>query len=437
VVTGCNEQTRYSDRHCHNHRKEANKLEVKSAGASAANILNIASEASNWACLRCTFHNGPDRQSCEMCGAPKLSPTGTEECIAHTEENEEFWICAKCEMRNASHISECETCDEPSSKKGDSLQIKSAESNATTEQVITQQGGETDGEVTAIHPDQEVATTVLAADGSTFDLGQMKNSQTILSLKKVLAEKSGMSVGGSQLYVVDDNREGIDDLKLRNSEIVEQVMTYTASSTELHMMVLQDGGHECQFTALSPSLGFKQPHAFDTGGALYFLGSNGNTTEYTNPHTLGAVVSAMSSVDNEYGAVDRFVRHASANDWGDTNWVKSCGDDASNWMSVDLGENRSLDINHYCMRHGNHNGDRRPQNWRLEGSKDGSAWVMLREHNNDETMPYGGYAVGDWEVDNVGESFRHFRVFQTGRSSGGSSLLAVAGFELYGILYGA
>ena len=57
----------------------------------------------------------------------------------------------------------------------------------------------------------------------------------------------------------------------------------------------------------------------------------------------------------------------------------------NSWMSVDLGEGRSLRPDHYCLRHGHDNrGGHVLRHWRLEGSHDGRAWVALRTHT---TLP--------------------------------------------------
>jgi hypothetical protein len=102
-------------------------------------------------------------------------------------------------------------------------------------------------------------------------------------------------------------------------------------------------------------------------------------------------------------------------------------------MAVDLGENRSLCVNHYCLRT-----DQYPhhklRHWQLQGSADGSTWETLREHTNDSTLSDTPMSTAAWEVEAGGRAFRHFRVLQTGQNSAGKHYLMCAGIELYGTL---
>ena len=104
-------------------------------------------------------------------------------------------------------------------------------------------------------------------------------------------------------------------------------------------------------------------------------------------------------------------------------------------MSVDLGEGRSLRPNHYCLRHSN-NSTQKLQNWRLEGSHDGSTWVALRTHTNDESIALQEMATAAWPVEGATEAFRHFRILQTGLNSNGNNALMCAGIELHGTFRG-
>ena len=177
--------------------------------------------------------------------------------------------------------------------------------------------------------------------------------------------------------------------------------------------------------------------AFDTNGVLHWIGTEGGTRVYANPHTAGRVVAAMSSVGgsgtSEYDAPHRFVQHEPD---GRRNLTR---DIPNSWMSVDLGEGRRLAPNHYCLRHSN-NTSSVLRNWRLEGSNDGAAWTTLRAHNNDATLPSGvRFGTGAWEVEGGGEDgrgggYRHFRILSTGTNSGGHHYVMCAGIELYGTL---
>jgi len=82
---------------------------------------------------------------------------------------------------------------------------------------------------------------------------------------------------------------------------------------------------------------------FDENGVLYHIGTAGGKEAYTNPHEAGRVVAAKSS--NNTGNDAHFVQHAHSS--GISNYT----DNAPNsWMSVDLGESRTLQPNYYCLR---------------------------------------------------------------------------------------
>ena len=178
------------------------------------------------------------------------------------------------------------------------------------------------------------------------------------------------------------------------------------------------GAVECRFES-----------AFDTNGVLYHIGTAGGTEPYANPHVAGRVVAAMSSVGGLNGSPARFVHHQH------TDSVSNYTIDApDSWMSVDLGEGRSLLLSHYCLRADRHASPFKLRNWVLEGSHDGISWVTLRTHSNDTSIANVAMAAAAWEVAGATEAFRHFRIRQTGENSIGSSHLMCAGIELYGTL---
>jgi hypothetical protein len=182
--------------------------------------------------------------------------------------------------------------------------------------------------------------------------------------------------------------------------------------------------------------------AFDTNGVLHHIGTAGGREAYRNPQEAGRVVAAVSSVGS--GRPQLLVQHQH-----DRPVSNSTQNEPNSWMSVDLGEGRSLRPDHYCLRHDNTQGGAL-RNWRLEGSHDGRAWVALRTHTNDASIVdegrvgewpayygtwYGKTAV--WPVDCQGaEAFRHFRILQMGKNSSASDDLHCAGIELYGTFRG-
>jgi hypothetical protein len=136
----------------------------------------------------------------------------------------------------------------------------------------------------------------------------------------------------------------------------------------------------------------------------------------------------MSSIND--GAPSRVVQHVPD---GKHNYT---GNVPNSWMSVDLGAARRLAVDHYCLRHGyKHNGSQMLRNWRLEGSNDNAAWVVLKTHTDDQALAEAYYSTAAWPVTPpTAEGFRHFRIFQFGKNSNKSDHLLCAGIELYGTL---
>ena len=127
--------------------------------------------------------------------------------------------------------------------------------------------------------------------------------------------------------------------------------------------------------------------------------------------------------------------HPGGNDTSNTNYTE---DKPGSWISIDLGASRALRLTHYALRHGRYDGYHRLRSWRLEGSNDpSSGWVTLKDYKDDESLPDQGWCVGDWAVEGIEQEYRHFRIIQTGRNSGGYHSLMCAGLEVYGELQGA
>jgi hypothetical protein len=106
----------------------------------------------------------------------------------------------------------------------------------------------------------------------------------------------------------------------------------------------------------------------------------------------------------------------------------------NSWVSIDLGEGRSLIVNYYCLRHGGKKGYSRLQSWDFEGSNDGSEWTVLRVHKDDNSLPDQAFSVAAWKVEGVNKAYRHFRIRMTGEHPNGNHSLYCAGIELWGQL---
>lgn len=179
---------------------------------------------------------------------------------------------------------------------------------------------------------------------------------------------------------------------------------------------------------------------FDENGLLYFIGSQGGTANYLNPHKLEVkyegkgVVASMSSMDR--GAYDcspfKFVDCVEH-----VNFSENL---QPSWMQVDIGACRLMTVNHYCLRHGNKDSSTHAlRNWEFQASNTGGNadddWVTLRCHSNDCSLTETPFSVADWVVEetqlsNVG--YRYFRIFNYGVNSSADYRLFCSGIELFG-----
>ena len=173
-------------------------------------------------------------------------------------------------------------------------------------------------------------------------------------------------------------------------------------------------------------LSFTAP--FDDKGVLHFIATDGGTCAYANPHDSGRVVASMSSIGN--GDPRRFVQGASHD--GQYNHTDN---QADSWMPVDL--KRQLIPSHYCLRSDVFSNRHKMRHWRLEGSNDGNSWTTLRDHSNDTALGDVAFSVAHWPLPDVATAYRHFRIYQTGKSSSNQDHLICTGIELYGVLLGA
>jgi len=129
------------------------------------------------------------------------------------------------------------------------------------------------------------------------------------------------------------------------------------------------------------------------------------------------------------------------------------------WFCVDFGQDRSIIPSHYTVGYGSSGSACLPRFWIFQGAKKltrsdhqyGSNdtpqndidWKTLSIHNNDVTLN-SEWALHTWKL-NCKDSFRYFRIVQTGpnsfNSSGGednwSQVLVVNRFEIYGTLLGS
>ena len=168
---------------------------------------------------------------------------------------------------------------------------------------------------------------------------------------------------------------------------------------------------------------------FDAIGVIHHIATEGGTSEWVNPHTAGRLVCEWSSTSG--GESGHLVSKYDA-----MPGVSRTGNQPNSWMRVDLGEARTLVVNHYALKE---SGDSSVtlRNWQLQGADAAEGpWTMLRRHDNDASIQTSkAYFVAAWPVD-AAQPFRFFRIFQHGHNVaphvGGH--LSCAGIELYGRL---
>ena len=159
----------------------------------------------------------------------------------------------------------------------------------------------------------------------------------------------------------------------------------------------------------------------DTRGILYWLGTNGGTTEWCNPGERELVTVSRSS----YG-------HGKAMDVADrkASWC-STSNKPNQWWKIDFGDKTAVNVAAYSLRHGWSGSAGALRNWSLEGSNDNKRWGTLIQHRNDATLN-GKYAFATWKVDAGEAYYRYLRVRQTGKNSAGTHALRLCGMEVYG-----
>lgn len=117
---------------------------------------------------------------------------------------------------------------------------------------------------------------------------------------------------------------------------------------------------------------FEYSHDFDECGLLYFIGSNGLTRMWQNPHSTGKVRSFASSIGS--GSVENFVGREAVN--------CRTNNEQFAFMGVDIQDYRAFCPTSYTLRNRN-SPSHVIQNWEFQASNDNfQTWIVLdrREH---------------------------------------------------------
>ncbi len=202
------------------------------------------------------------------------------------------------------------------------------------------------------------------------------------------------------------------------------------SGLELYGSLYWTDGRPHTFVSLPPPLLFEYTRDGDGQGVLGFLATQGKARAWTNPHETGAVRVAASSLADGASLAALLADPALP--------AGRCVTKAEpqSWLAVDL-LTCCVSPTHYTLRHyATHDGEA-VRTWLLQGSVDGSesSFITLRAHEGDATLDRKGKSH-TWTLtgEACSQSFRVFRVLQTGRNSHSHHFLALGGFEVYGTL---
>merc|ERR1711990_578348 len=87
----------------------------------------------------------------------------------------------------------------------------------------------------------------------------------------------------------------------------------------------------------------------------------------------------------------------------DCNVMNDTANEAGQWIRIDLGEDRRLILEHYCIRN-DCQGKYAIRNWKLQGSnQEAGSWTTLSFHRNDASLPPEDYGSAAWPVEDAGE----------------------------------
>lgn len=179
--------------------------------------------------------------------------------------------------------------------------------------------------------------------------------------------------------------------------------------------------------APEPSI-FKHQSDFDENGLIYFIGSNGRTTEWVNPGQYGLVtVTSSDGKQLPYGKLEDILSRDSVSVNCHTK------DNKKAWFSIDLGV--YIVPTAYTLRHARGYGRSALRHWLLQASKDSVNWVTLVTHTDDRSLSEPG-STCTWPIDCAADEtqgFRHIRIQQNGRNASNQThYLSLSGFEIYG-----
>lgn len=175
---------------------------------------------------------------------------------------------------------------------------------------------------------------------------------------------------------------------------------------------------------------FRHQHDFDENGIIYYIGTNGKTSDWVNPGQYGLVtITSSEGRLLPYGKLEDILSRESISVNCHTK------DNKKAWFAIDLGMN--IVPTAYTLRHARGYGRSALRNWLFQMSKDGINWITMVTHNEDKSLVEPG-STYTWPIDcpqneDAQSGYRHVRIQQNGRNASGQThYLSLSGFEIYG-----
>jgi len=164
----------------------------------------------------------------------------------------------------------------------------------------------------------------------------------------------------------------------------------------------------------------------DYRGLFYWLGKSKGATEWSNPMSKQLIAISSSSAWANTAIPDTICANPPI-----TNAIFWTNSEFGAWIKFDIdpkGEGLKFVPTHYY--YGFQTNTWLPRNWNFEGSQNNVDWITLKTHIDDNTMQ----SVGNYlfQVPNVHDGYRYFRIRLTGQDSNGSNFVGLSFFELFG-----
>ncbi|MBC6436214.1 discoidin domain-containing protein [Nostoc sp. HG1] len=161
----------------------------------------------------------------------------------------------------------------------------------------------------------------------------------------------------------------------------------------------------------------------DTNGVIYAIGTNKNTTAFSNPSLDNRIGVTSSSILNNNPFTKAFGRIPT---------VAHSLNGGIQWLKIDFGSNNKIKINKYIIQGRDDFNGHHPRNWELQGSNDDASWAVIDSQVNNSSINQGTWFQS--AVITSAILYRYLRVIQTGLNSSGDTYLALGQMEFYGEL---